>query len=283
MASNQKSDPPALPLAPEFARSQDGCRIAVYEVGNPVGPELLFLHGFGLDHRVWRKQLHDPQLLSRFRMIAIDLRGHGSSSKPCDARGYEASRWAADVEAVLRAKRLLRPLVVAWSFGSRPLNDFLMRHHETRFSAINYVAAATLSHPRFVGPSYHLMAKLGSVDAGEAAGAAETIVQELFHCPVGSAEHAEYLRAIAMTTPRTRALMRARPLEYDDMIARLTIPVLASHGEQDTFVRAELAYRLAEGVNDGHASVYHDAGHAVFFDAPGRFNCELMDLAAHAG
>jgi non-heme chloroperoxidase len=282
MASNAKSDLSAVPLAAAFVRSQDGCRIAVYEAGNPVGPELLFLHGFGFDHRVWRKQLQDPQLSTRFRMITLDLRGHGASSKPSEPQAYEGWRWAGDLEAVLRAKQLVRPTVVAWSFGGRLLNDFLMRHHESHFSAINYVAGATLADPCFVGPSGELMAKLGSEEAGEALSAAATIVQRVFHCPLGCAQHTEFLQPMTVTSPRIRALMRARALEYDDMLARLRLPVLASHGEQDTFVRAELAWRLAETVNAGRASVYPDAGHAVFFDAPGRFNRELMDLATYA-
>lgn len=280
MASNRKFDPPAIPMVPAFAQSQDGCQIAIYEAGNPAGPELLFLHGFGLDHRVWCKQLRDPQLSAGFRMISIDLRGHGASSKPTEPAAYEGSRWAGDLEAVLRAKQLVRPTVIAWSFGGRVLNEFLARHSESRFSAINYVAAATLSHPCFIGPSYGLMAKLASEATGEALAAADTIVQMLFDCPPGSTEHAEFMQAMTVTSPRIRALMRARPLEYDDMLARLTIPVLASHGAQDPFVMPELAHRLAEAVKAGRASVYPEAGHAVFFDAPERFNRELRDLVA---
>jgi non-heme chloroperoxidase len=282
MASNRKLDPAPIPLAPAFAQSQDGCQIAIYESGNPAGLELLFLHGFGLDYRVWRKQLQDPQLSAGFRMIAMDLRGHGASSKPPEPAAYEGSRWAGDLDAVLRAKQLVRPTVIAWSFGGRVLNEFLTRHHESRFSAINYVAAATLSHPCFIGPSYGLMAKLGSEAAGEALAAADTIVQMLFDYPPGSAEHTEILQTMTVASPRIRALMRAQPLEYDDMLARLTIPVLASHGEQDTFVMPELAYRLAEAVKAGRASVYPEVGHAVFFGAPGRFNRELRDLAISA-
>jgi non-heme chloroperoxidase len=104
----------------------------------------------------------------------------------------------------------------------------------------------------------------------------------LFDCPPGSAEHAEFLRVMTVTSPRLCALMRGRPFEYDDMLATLTLPVLASHGEDDTFVWPALAYRLAETVQAGRASVYPDAGHAVFFDAPGRFNRELRELATGA-
>jgi non-heme chloroperoxidase len=279
MDSNRKCDLSALRLPPAFAESQDGCQIAIYEAGNPAGPGLLFLHGFGLDHRVWCKQLQDPELSAGFRMIAMDLRGHGASCKPSEPAAYEGSRWAEDLEAVLRAKQLVRPTVVAWSFGGRILNEFLARHHESRLSAINYVAAATLSHPRFIGPSCALLTQLGSEATGAALAAAGTIVEMLFDCPPGCAEHAEFLRLMTVTSPRLGALMRGRSFEYDDMLAKLTLPVLASHGEHDTFVRPALAYRLAETVLAGRASVYPDAGHAVFFDAPARFNRELSELA----
>jgi non-heme chloroperoxidase len=265
-------------LTPEFAQSADGSDIAVYETGFASGPPLLFLHGFGFDYRVWRKQLFDPQLSERFRMIAFDLRGHGVSAKPSTLRAYSGLRWAEDLDAVLKMKSLSHPTIVAWSFGGRTLNHFLTQNPGADVSAINYVAAATLSDTDLAGPRFSLMRDLASDESDVALAAADAIVREVFLGRPGTAEYAEYMASIAVIPQHIRVLMRAHPFSFDAMLAKLSIPVLVSHGQRDAFVKWELANRVATTVRAGRPSLYKEAGHAVFFEHPERFNRELADL-----
>lgn len=51
------------------------------------GPPLVLLHGFPLFWYQWRRMM--PGLAERFRVIAPDLRGYGSTEKP--ATGYDKS------------------------------------------------------------------------------------------------------------------------------------------------------------------------------------------------
>jgi pimeloyl-ACP methyl ester carboxylesterase len=41
------------------------------------GPTLLFLHGFGVNSRIWRQQI--KYFSDNYRVIAVDLPGHGQS------------------------------------------------------------------------------------------------------------------------------------------------------------------------------------------------------------
>lgn len=50
-------------------------------------PAVLLLHGYPQNHLIWHKVA--PALSSSFRVVAIDLRGYGQSSKPRDAREKE--------------------------------------------------------------------------------------------------------------------------------------------------------------------------------------------------
>ena len=68
--------------------SQDGTTIAVYETGNPDGPEILFLHGFSQCALAFDLQMADPVLAQTFRMVAYDVRGHGASDQPDDPTRY---------------------------------------------------------------------------------------------------------------------------------------------------------------------------------------------------
>lgn len=50
---------------------------SLYTEVNGAGPPLILLHGWGLNVRVWDSIL--PALTARFRVIAVDLPGHGRS------------------------------------------------------------------------------------------------------------------------------------------------------------------------------------------------------------
>jgi non-heme chloroperoxidase len=66
------------PSASSFAVAPDGVRLAVYEWGNPSGPELLLVHGFAQCHLCFQPQVRSA-LARDFRIVAFDFRGHGAS------------------------------------------------------------------------------------------------------------------------------------------------------------------------------------------------------------
>src|SRR6516164_2468281 len=55
-------------------------RIAAYESPG-TGRAILLVHGNSSSSRIWQKQLEGP-LGGKYRLIAIDLPGHGRSSAP---------------------------------------------------------------------------------------------------------------------------------------------------------------------------------------------------------
>src|SRR5689334_3814358 len=82
-------------------RTSDGVELHVAEYGS--GPlTVLLLHGWTLDHRLWRKQTAD--LAERFgrqaRILAVDLRGHGRSGSS-ELSDTNLFRLADDIHAVL--------------------------------------------------------------------------------------------------------------------------------------------------------------------------------------
>lgn len=76
-------------------------------------PSLVLLHGIGMDWRVW--QASTRRLHPHFHLYMMDLRGHGSSSKP--ASGYSLADYAADVEDVIDALGLEQIVLAGSSLG----------------------------------------------------------------------------------------------------------------------------------------------------------------------
>lgn len=108
-----------------------------------VAPErplhtLIFIHGFGGQARQWRYQME--QFARENRVIAIDLRGHGRSSRP--RSGYDMKRMLADVTAVLDHLQLRQPCVmVGHSFGVAFATEFAWRYPQ-RVSHLILIAGA---------------------------------------------------------------------------------------------------------------------------------------------
>src|ERR1700733_15167433 len=58
----------------------DGVTLAYIDTGNATGPAVVLIHGYTDNARDWVPLL--PDLSKRFRLILLDIRGHGKSSKP---------------------------------------------------------------------------------------------------------------------------------------------------------------------------------------------------------
>ena len=64
------------------------------------GRPILLIHGNSSSSRIWQKQLQGP-LGAKYRIIAIDLPGHGASSPPPNPAGdYSGRGYAAAIAAV---------------------------------------------------------------------------------------------------------------------------------------------------------------------------------------
>jgi pimeloyl-ACP methyl ester carboxylesterase len=91
----------------------EGQRLRVREAGR--GPTLLLVHGLGADRRIWQGTMR--QFADRWRVVAVDLPGHGESEKPDHA--YTPEYFARVLRGLGRALRLDDVVVVGSSLGGR--------------------------------------------------------------------------------------------------------------------------------------------------------------------
>ena len=89
-------------------------RLHLLEWGPPQAPPLLMLHGGNQSAHSW--DLVSLHLADRFRIIALDQRGHGDSEWARDA-AYGPDEMARDALALLAAEGIERPIVMGHSMG----------------------------------------------------------------------------------------------------------------------------------------------------------------------
>lgn len=78
------------------------------------GQPVLLLHGLASTGHIW--DLVAPLLVDDFRVIALDLRGHGQSDKP--EEGYDFEAVGGDVFNVIAELGMERPVIVGHSYGA---------------------------------------------------------------------------------------------------------------------------------------------------------------------
>ena len=111
----------------------DGCRLHVADYGG-AGPPLLLVHGTGLCAQVWEVML--PYLGPRFRVLALDRRGHGESDKP--AAGYDFIALSHDYAPVVEGLGVPGALALGHSSGATSLG-IAARRRPDLFSRIAMV------------------------------------------------------------------------------------------------------------------------------------------------
>lgn len=270
----------ALAIQTERVAGGGGVELAVDEGGNPDGPAIVFLHGFLGSHATWDDQFDGP-LAKVFRLVRMDLRGHGASEKPTDpARYADGSAWAEDLAAVIRAKSLQRPVLVASGFGSVVLGDYLRAYGDEDLGGIVLVgASAVFSSEEGMAlirrEARRAIGRALSPEAERRVEGTEAFLPLLTAEPMPTDLYETLLEAAMQVPVEARRGMFARSLDYRDVLPGLSVPVLIVHGEQDRVVRLKAARQLEKLIPGARLEVIQGAGHAPFIDTPGRFERAL--------
>jgi len=89
-----------------------GIQLHVREWGNASAPSILFIHGWSQNHLCWSKQ-YESEPATSYRLVALDLRGHGMSEAPREASAYQNPQlWADDIAAIMKELLLEHPILV---------------------------------------------------------------------------------------------------------------------------------------------------------------------------
>ena len=282
LAATTAAAQPALKYKPLMVKTPDGVTIAAQEWGNPSGPEILFIHGFSQAGLSWARQVNSD-LAKEFRMITYDLRGHGNSDKPLEAQKYKESKyWADEVQAVIDAAGLKRPVLVGWSYGGRVIADYLSVHGSARLAGINYVDAVSKSDPSHFGDGAKTLAPMASEDLATNIAATRQFLHTCFEKQPSADDFETMLAFNMMVPPQVRGAMGGRQLNQEERLKSLKLPVLVTHGDKDRLVLVAAARYTAETIPGAKLSVYPGIGHAPFYEDAARFNAELAAFVREA-
>lgn len=238
--------------------------------------DLVLLHGWGLNLRIWDALA--AELERRFRLIAIDLPGHGGSDWDPDAHTPAAQAW--------RVHQTLAPLttrysLLGWSLGGQFALD-LAAAMPAGIERLVLVATT----PRFLAaPGWRFGlpgASLEKLAARVAADPRQAVDGFLELCVRGCAARTRGQALAAMQSAVERGgrahpaalawgLERLRDADLRPMLAQVKKPALVIAGRIDRVTRAAASRGLAAALLKGRYASLAGAAHVPFLTHPGRF------------
>jgi pimeloyl-ACP methyl ester carboxylesterase len=262
--------------------SHDAGELFVVEKGPTGARPLVLLHGITLAARVWGYQLRD--LSDRYRVVAVDLRGHGRSL--VGEEGFGLHLLAADLKTTLEALDLRDAIVVGHSMGGMTLMRFCGDHPDVlgeRVAGVVFLATApVVPLPLFVqrvlrraAPALHRRADRRGWDS-----MARLRMQDndlsyvLTRRAFGrnpSHTHIELTRELGADCEPATLFPSGLGLvvhDAEEALAATHTPSLVIGGELDNLTPAAMSRRIAELLPDAELHILEGAGHMLMLERP---------------
>jgi non-heme chloroperoxidase len=264
-----------------FVTGGGGVRLHLVETGNPSGPPILFIHGISQCWLAWTRQM-TSDLADTFRMVGLDMRGHGLSDKPVE--GYTDSRlWADDVHAAIQSLRLDHPVVCGWSYGPLVILDYMRHYGEGDIRGVNFVGGVTKLGSNeatsvLTGEFLSHVPGFFSTDAQESVQALDSLVRMFFAHEPPLEDRYLMLGYSAWVPPYVRQALLSRSLDNDDLLPKIRTPVLITHGADDAIVKPTVIDQQMAGITHAKVRMIANAGHACFWDQAAIYNRCLREF-----
>jgi len=259
-------------------------QVAYYESAGSGHP-IILVHGNSCSGSSYQHQINSP-LGEKYRLVAIDLPGHGLSDPAPDPAAYNLPGYAHIVAAVAQALDMPDALLAGWSLGGH----IVLEAHNLLPTAAGFLIFGTppLAFPPAMEAAFlpNPAVAIGfkpDVSEDEAQAYAAS-----FFAPRASVDLASFVADILGTDGRARAGLGASitPDGYQDeveIVANLARPLAVLHGEHEQLVNdAYISDLTMPTLWRNAVQMISEAGHAPHWEQPQQFNALLAAFVEDA-
>ncbi len=261
----------------------DGAHLYLEQSG--AGRAVLLVHGWTMSGRFWSRQI-EP-LAAQFKVVTVDLRGHGNSSKAL--HGHTIPQYAQDLRLVVDALDLRDVALVGWSLAGPVLLEYWRRYGGEGVSALCLVEMTPfpfspekwnthrLANYRFRGMNEALQ----NLQTDRTAFGRQ-FINGMFLSGKAPEKDMAWMLCEHLATPTSIAaaiysdyLMR----DYSRSLHRISVPVLVANGDSGhTCFGADTGRYVVDTVPNGRLEIFERSGHMPFYEEPERFNASLLEF-----
>jgi pimeloyl-ACP methyl ester carboxylesterase len=248
---------PSLPKPVQSGYAQvNGIRIwyAAFGRGEPV----LLLHGGLANSNYWGNQV--PAFARSYRVIVMDSRGHGRSTR--DERPYGYDLMASDVLGLMDFLKLSKTAVVGWSDGAILGLDIAI-HYPERLTKL--FAFAANSDP---------------------SGVADIAKSPVFNAYIARAEK-EY-QALSTTPDQYKSffdqiskMWETQPNFTADELRVITVPTWIVDADHDEAMKRENTEFMASAIPNAGLLLQPQVSHFSFLQDPRQFTSDVLHFLEH--
>jgi non-heme chloroperoxidase len=258
----------------------NGITLAYDDEGGRDGCPLVLIHGISMSRRYFHKQL--GPLSAGHRVVAVDLRAHGDSEKV--ESGHTVPQYARDVDQLIRALRLDRPVLLGWSMGVFVAFDYIRQFGTSGIRGLIDVDEAASDfkwdgweHGFLDLPTLHeLMTAVQDDKEAFVTG----FVPDMFH-NAPAPEELEWMISESSklpTGPLSAILFDQTVQDYRDVLPAIEIPTLICWGQHDKLLPVSGAPYMHEHIPGSRLELFDDSGHCPFLEEADRFNRVVGDF-----
>jgi pimeloyl-ACP methyl ester carboxylesterase len=279
-AAPPPAPPPAAPLQIDldaFDASKkslalpNGVSLAYVDIGERSAPVVVLIHGYSDSARDWLPLV--PYLSKRYRLILVDIRGHGRSSKPecC----YTRLDFAYDVKLLLDALGVAKADVVGHSLGSIIAQTFAEFWPE-RTAQVVLISSTGGAPPGRTAPlQFDYAAEIRKLKEPIEADSPFMIAWWESPTPVDPDFIRRERKDAAGIPLRVWLAVLDQALNADDLYAnlqstlpRLKAPTLLIWGSQDPIMEQDMRQSLRHALPNAQVRIFNGLGHNPFWEDP---------------
>ncbi len=248
----------------------DGCQLHYEDYGH--GAPLLLVHGLGSSTRDWEYQI--PALAQHYRVIALDVRGHGRSDKPRGA--YRIADFADDVAALIEYLQLPPVHLVGISMGGM-IGFQLGVDRPELLRSLTIVNSGPEVKAKSPGDWLEIAKRWTLARVLSLETIAKALAKLLFPKP----EQAELRRKVEERWPQNDKHAYLASLDaiigwgVRERLQRITCPTLVISADRD-YTPVERKREYVAEMPNARLLVIENSRHATPLDQPERFNSALL-------
>ncbi len=273
--------------------TRDGTRLSYLEAGR--GRPVVMIPGWSQTAAMFGEQI--LALAGRYRVIAVDMRGHGDSARP--AHGYRVARLAADLHELLEGLALDKVTLLGHSMGCAVIWSRWDQYGAARIHSLILVDQAPCttwglqwsdtqkSEAGAIFSPQTLYETAASIAGPGGDRFTAGLINEMFFTKSYPASKLKYVLGENLKFPREYAaalLVDHASQDWRDTIPRIDVPTLVVGGEASFFAPKSQRW-IASQIRGAKAEIFaagEGGGHFMFMENAPRFNRVALDFLARA-
>jgi len=242
-----------------------------------TGPDIVLVHGWGMNGAVWQQTVDILQ--TQFRIHVVDLPGYGHSS-------HQHAENLDEIAQALMVQAPKNAIWIGWSLGGLVATHMAL-HHSEYVSKLVTVA----SSPKFAAekPWRGIQPNVLNAFTDQLVDDFQLTIERFMALQaMGSPTAKQDVKAIkkavlSRPSPNPEALMAGLKMLADvdlrDQLQHISVPMLRLYGRLDGLVPVKVAHDLQQAIPETEQYIFTESSHAPFMTELDTFCQQLITFA----